>query len=239
MKAAIQNPAIKIGEAFQDLFFPPVCLHCQRIIEQPGSNIPILCDPCLRSLQPLPVKFPQVHILNRLHPCYIDELLIAFEFNEVIRLLLHGIKYQKMPRLGIRIGEYAGENFRNKLAAVEDSLVLPVPLHTLRKKEREYNQSSYIARGIFEETEVNIIENLLIRKRYTASQTKLNRMKRKLNVKGAFSLGDKSIVKDSIVVLVDDVVTTGATMNECARLLKVNGASKIIGVALATPVQGE
>lgn len=238
MKAAIQNPFVKIGEAFQDLFFPPVCLHCQRIIEPPGG-IPILCHQCLHSLQPLPVEFPQVHILNRLHPCYIDELRIAFEFNEVIRLLLHGIKYQKMPRLGIRIGKYAGENFRNKLAAVGDCLVLPVPLHKVRRKEREYNQSSYIARGIFEESGANVVENLLIRKRYTASQTKLNRMKRKLNVKDAFSLSDKSIVKDNIVVLVDDVVTTGATMNECARLLKANGASKIIGVALATPVQGE
>jgi len=237
MKAAIQNPFVKIGEAFQDLFFPPVCLYCQRIIEPPG-DIPILCHQCLRSLHPLPAEFPQVHILNRLHPCYINELWIAFEFNEVIRLLLHGIKYQKMPRLGIRIGGYASENFRNKLAAVGDSLVLPVPLHKVRRKEREYNQSSYIARGIFEEHGANVVENLLIRKRYTSSQTKLNRMKRKLNVKDAFSLSDKSVVKDNIVVLVDDVVTTGATMNECARLLKENGASKIIGVALATPVQG-
>lgn len=238
MKTAIQNPFVKIGNAFQDLFFPPVCLHCQRIIEQPGG-IPILCDPCLRSLQPLPADFPQVHILNRLHPCYIDELRIAFEFNEVIRLLLHGIKYQKMPRLGLRIGEYAGDNFRNNLAAAGNCLALPIPLHTVRKKEREYNQSSYIARGIFEETEANIVENLLIRKRYTASQTKLNRMKRKLNVKNAFSLTNKNMVQDNVVVLVDDVVTTGATMNECARLLKENGVSKIIGVALATPVQGE
>jgi ComF family protein len=193
----------------------------------------------LRSLQPLPEKFAQVHILKRLHPCYIDELWIAFEFNEVIRLLLHGIKYQKMPRLGMRIGEYASETFRNRITEVGESLVLPIPLHTVRKKEREYNQSSYIARGIFEETEASIIENLLIRKRYTASQTKLNRIKRKLNVKDAFSLIDASIVKDNIVVLVDDVVTTGATMNECARLLKENGAGKIIGVALATPVEGE
>jgi len=238
MKTAIQNPFVKIGNAFQDLFYPPVCIHCQRIIEQPGG-IPILCDPCLRLLLPLPAEFSQVHIINRLHPCYIDELWIAFEFNEVIRLLLHGIKYQKMPRLGMRIGEYASENFRNKLKAVGDNLVLPIPLHTVRKKEREYNQSSYVARGIFEETEANIVENLLIRRRYTASQTKLNRMKRKLNVKDAFSLRDKSMVQDDMVVLVDDVVTTGATMNECARLLKENGVSKIIGVALATPVEGE
>jgi ComF family protein len=139
----------------------------------------------------------------------------------------------------MRIGEYASETFRNRITEVGESLVLPIPLHTVRKKEREYNQSSYIARGIFEETEANIIENLLIRKRYTASQTKLNRIKRKLNVKDAFSLIDASIVKDNIVVLVDDVVTTGATMNECARLLKENGAGKIIGVALATPVEGE
>lgn len=237
MNINIAKPFRELGNAFKELLFPAVCLHCHQLITPP-ADIPIICPRCLGSLTPLPDGFAQINILNRLHPCYIEDLLIAFEFHEVIRLMLHGVKYQKMPRLGERIGKLAGETLREKLAALRGILVLPVPLHIVRKKEREFNQSSCIARGIFREEKAVIMEDLLLRKRYTSSQTKLNRMRRQRNVKDAFALTEKSLLQGRVVALVDDVVTTGATMNECARLLKLNGAARVVGAALATPVQG-
>jgi ComF family protein len=225
----------QIGHMFKDLLFPPVCQNCHQVIEQPAAIV-VVCPPCLRTLTPLPDEFARMHILNRLHPCFIDELWIAFEFNEVFRLLIHNIKYQKMPRLGKQVGELASGTFRAKLESLQGNPVLPIPLHLVRKKEREYNQSSYIARGIFENHLPVLTEDLLIRNRYTASQTRLNRMKRRQNVKDAFSLTDRDMLQNETVLLVDDVVTTGATMNECARLLKNNKVRRIIGVALATPV---
>lgn len=225
----------QIGYIFKDLLFPPVCQSCHQLIEQP-TGITVICPQCLRSLKPLPDEFVQMHFLDRLHPCFIDDLWIAFEFNEVFRLLIHNIKYQKMPRLGKQIGELAGNTFRHKMESLGENPVLPIPLHVVRKKEREYNQSSYIARGIFEDHLPPLVEDVLIRERYTASQTRLNRVKRRQNVKNAFSLKDRDMLRNQTVILVDDVVTTGATMNECARLLKNNKVRRIIGVALATPV---
>lgn len=238
MKADFVLPFKRLGRFLADLLFPPLCLSCRDILESPTA-LPLICPGCLNSLAPLPEDFPQDHILNRLRPGYLDDLWIAFEFSEVARVLLHAIKYQKMPRQGMRMGAYAGNVFSARLQSIGEALVLPVPLHPLRTKEREYNQSAFIARGIFENFDNEIIENLLIRRRYTATQTRLNRMRRKLNVKDAFAVGEEIPLAERRVILVDDVVTTGATMNECARVLKEQGAQSVTGMALATPVQGE
>lgn len=237
MKMEFTIPLKRWGRFLADLFFPPLCLGCQAVLESPTA-LPLICPNCLNTLTPIPEDFPQTHILNRLHPCYIDDLWIAFEFNEVIRALLHSIKYQKMPRQGMRLGAYAGNIFSPRLKSIGEALALPVPLHPLRAKEREYNQSAWIARGIFENLEHEIVENLLVRRRYTSSQTRLNRMRRKLNVKNAFAVGEEIPLADRAVILVDDVVTTGATLNECARVLKERGVKQVTGMALATPVQG-
>lgn len=238
MRMDFTLPFKRWGRFLADLFFPPLCLGCQAMLESPTA-LPLVCPNCLNSLTPLPEDFPQIHILNRLHPCYLDDLWIAFEFSEVIRALLHSIKYQKMPRQGMRVGGYAGHILSTQLQSAGEALVLPVPLHPLRAKEREYNQSALIARGIFENLENEIVENLLVRRRYTSSQTRLNRMRRKLNVKNAFAVGEEIPLADRAVILVDDVVTTGATLNECARVLKERGAKRVTGMALATPVHGE
>lgn len=226
------------GQFLADLFFPPLCLGCQAVLESPTA-LPLICPKCLNTLTPIPEAFPQIHILNRLRPCYLDNLWIAFDFNELIRALLHAIKYQKMPRQGMRLGAYAGQIFSTPLQSAGEALVLPVPLHPRRTREREYNQSVWIARGIFENLENEIVENLLMRRRYTSSQTRLNRMRRKLNVKNAFAVEEKIPLADRAVILVDDVVTTGATLNECARVLKERGVKRVTGMALATPVHGE
>ncbi len=232
------SPFRDIIRGVEDIFYPPVCLHCHTLIEQP-TEINGLCSRCLGTLQPLPTKFIHHTVLQRLHPGYVDELWAAFRFNEVVRSLIHAIKYQRMPGLGMTTGRFITERVKKEVVAVESPLVIPIPLHSTRQKEREYNQSQELAKGIFSDRPGAIHRNLLIRRRYTRSQTRLNREERQANVQDAFEVRDRQFLRGKSVLLVDDVITTGSTMNECARMLKTSGAARVVGIALATPGKDE
>lgn len=225
-----------ISNAFQDLFFPPACHRCEQVIHQ-KTDLPILCEACLNSLQPVPVEFTKEALLENIKPCFIDELWIAYQFNGAAQACIHAVKYHQMPESGKRIGRFVSGQFGKEMASFQDKCIVPIPLHPARKKDRGYNQSEQVAVGMFGEK--NIYRNVLQRRRYTESQTKLSHARRRENVRNAFEVMDKKFVNGADFVLLDDVFTTGATMNECARVLKENGASTVSGIALATPLMDD
>lgn len=141
-----------------------------------------------------------------------------------------------MPRLGFRLGRIAGKQLHKNLSALPERNFLPVPLHAIRRKEREFNQSSFIGRGIISVVGGNLKEGVLKRNRYTQSQTRLNREERFSNVQEAFLINTGEMSHCNSFILVDDLITTGATMNECARILKENGAVEVTGLAVASPL---
>ena len=224
-----------LTSGLHDLLFPPVCLHCEQLIEA-ETPLPGFCPACLAALETLPETHTRTEILARLDPCFIDDLRAAFGFEEVMRSVLHHIKYQQMPGLALAAGQYAAAALPDLADAYSDALVLPVPIHPVRRKERAYNQSALIARGLFQHPPEPIDERLLCRRRHTPTQTHLNRVQRQFNVKEAFEVTIPSRIKGRRVVLVDDVVTTGATLNECAWLLKSHEAVEVTALALATPL---
>ncbi|HQU70922.1 MAG TPA: phosphoribosyltransferase family protein [Calditrichia bacterium] len=221
----------------RDLLFPPLCLQCQILVVRPGSRLEQVCPECLATLRPMSRAYIQRHLLGRISPCYLDDLWIAFEFSELIRQLVHCVKYRKMGNLGCRVGEIAASEFAEQLEGLgEEFVIVPIPLHPGRERERTYNQSERLARGMFAQHLNRLRCDLLTRGRQTGTQTRLDRRARIGNVSGAFQIDNLAVFRDRVVLLVDDVVTTGATLNECARILKQNGAGKVIGVALASPV---
>ncbi len=227
---------ISLGQGMLDLLFPPFCLHCQRpLYHSAGLK---LCSFCERSIPRLPERFVQVQILERLENGALDALWIPFGFNPVMRKLIHSVKYDHMPRLGERVGEWMAQQFlaNNVFAISEPTMLIPIPLHPVRVKERGYNQSECLARGISRGLELSYSTDWLKRVRYTRSQTRLNREQRRENVMDAFTLSHADLESFRSVVLVDDLVTTGATMNECARTLRQAGVQHIIGMAVATPM---
>ncbi|NOX38284.1 MAG: ComF family protein [Calditrichaeota bacterium] len=155
-----------------------------------------------------------------------------------MRKLIHSVKYDHRPRLGAQIGEWVARQLvvNDAIHIPEPALLVAVPLHSVRVKERGYNQSECIARGISRILQLPWRSDLLKRIRYTRSQTRLNRSQRRQNVANAFTLSSPDLNAFRSVVLVDDLVTTGATMNECARTLKQAGVQHILGMAVATPV---
>lgn len=115
--------------------------------------------------------------------------------------------------------------------------MIPVPLHRARKRERGFNQSEILAEGISQVLDRTTLNTVLKRKRNTKDQTHLNVQQRKENVEGAFVVAHPDKVMGKMIILVDDVMTTGATLNECAKMLLEAGAIRIFAVTLAVVVE--
>jgi len=125
-----------------------------------------------------------------------------------------------------------GEILEKEEFSKDFDYIMPVPLHLSRKRERGYNQSRILAEEISKTVSVPLLEKVLIRKKKTKDQTHLSPEERERNVRGAFVARADSTLRGKKVILVDDVMTTGATLKECARVLKQAGAREVIGVTL-------
>lgn len=224
-------------EGFLQLVFPPVCLVCRNIIQE-INDIKIVCTPCLNKIQLVPPNFTREQILARLNPCYLDHLETIFQFDDIVQTIIHQIKYQKADRLAGAFAAYARQAGNHSFFQ-QEGLVIPVPLFAAREKERGFNQSRFIADGFYRESKSRVYPRLLGRTRATLTQTELNREERKNNVAQAFTVSNGNSVSGKSIILVDDVVTTGATLNECAQALKNAGALQVSGLTLATPTRPE
>jgi len=201
-----------------------------------SPNELLLCSNCSQKLALMPLDFPKINILDRLDQCSIDQIYIAYQFDDVIQSVIHSIKYSKMPQLGVTAGKYTARNLRLNLEQIQERIFLPVPLHPARQKERGYNQSQFIAKGIVQAAGGILLRHGLFRGRNTVSQTNLNRDERQRNVESAFHVKNAGDISGKTILLVDDLITTGATINECAKVLKEFGAQRVIGIAVASPV---
>ena len=227
----------RILEGFLQLVFPPVCLVCHNIIQE-LNELKIVCTPCLNKIELVPQNFTREQILARLNPCYLDQLVAIFQFDDIVQTIIHQIKYQKADLLARAFAAYARQSGNNSFFRKE-GLVIPVPLFAAREKERGFNQSHLIADGFYRGSTNRVFPQLLVRTRATLTQTELNREERKKNVAQAFKIKDEKFIAGKSIIVVDDVVTTGSTMNECAQALKNAGAENVYGLTLATPIRPE
>lgn len=143
------------------------------------------------------------------------------------------LKYGNRPRSGVELGRLLGRGLHGQKPDVRFDAVVPVPLHRTRLYERGYNQSTMLARGVAAVLEQPVLENALRRTRPTRSQTRLTQTARWRNVEGAFTVPDPELVRGRRLVLVDDVLTTGATAVAAAHALKAAGAGALTLATLA------
>lgn len=217
---------VKLFKLLIDFIYPPVCIVCGN-----DSNFqPFLCKKCLNKI-PLFNGTPDSIRYHNDHPANIVKALFYFDDN--LQRLIHEIKYRDAPYMAEFLGEILGEYYKNDAIAVSQALI-PVPLHAARKRERTYNQSACIAKGIAKIWHVDILTKSLKRGRYTNTQTKLNKKERQENMRGAFVLKHLEKLPDRVCII-DDVFTTGATTMEIARTLKSAGVKEINILCLATP----
>jgi ComF family protein len=157
-----------------------------------------------------------------------------FEREGPLRALMHRLKYGGMTSIGVEFGRVLGERIRDA-GLGESDIVVPLPLHVSRMRERGFNQCEYVARGVSAVTGRPVRTDLLRRTRFTPSQTPLGHGERRENVRDAFALRRHAprAVAGKTVLLVDDVVTTGATMRSCAGALHRAGVHAVIACAVA------
>ncbi len=215
---------------FDPLLFPPYCLIGDHFLE--NGEI-LVCSHCLSGLPSTPGNhrpFGWEHTGEAL--C---EVFSYWEFSEAFRLLIHQLKYHHKPTLGMVMGKYVARHLPADWIR-EDGRLVPVPLHKTKLRERGYNQAEYIARGIAEITNIPVLTDLLHRKKYTRTQTTLTRDQRKTNMDNAFTVHPNNVSgpQNSAYLLVDDIFTTGSTLESAARALRIQGRESVYGVTLGT-----
>jgi len=232
----------KLLKEIIDFALPPVCVCCdntllhnsleQNTLEQ---NTTFVCSGCLSKLK----KVDEMHNIwgDRVHKVnFSGKALSLFWFIEdtEIQHILHALKYSGMKSIGRMFGKIIGNEIQKRYPGSYNYAV-PVPLHKSKLRERTFNQSYYICRGISESLSIHPLEKCLKRSRYTKTQTKLSINEREENVRNAFKLNDKykETVKGKNIILIDDVITTGSTILECARVLKISGCGEITICSIA------
>ncbi len=211
------------------LFFPPICVGCDRRFEKVKS---VVCNDCWQKIKLLSPEITN----NKVVPEFLTGIFPVFLFDDLVQRIIHALKYSGYRSLGIDLGEQSAAYFPFKINP-ELTILSPIPLHPSKRRERGYNQSEYIARGIANKLGTAVRADLLKRVKNTRTQTQLDAHERQDNMRSAFSMNEKySLAGVESVVLIDDVFTTGATLNSAAEVLKTNGISNIFGFTVAAPV---
>lgn len=216
------------------LLFPELCAACGTHLYR-GEQC--LCSKCLYDL---PYSDHHLHADNRAAKKFWGRLplgsvfaLLHFKKGNAVQRILHSLKYRNQPDLGVKLGRMIAEKLVLSGQEIHPDIIIPVPLHHKREKLRGYNQSLCIAKGIAEILQIPLSEGQLKRNIATKSQTKKNRYSRYENMIGVFHLQNAAILKGKHVLLVDDVITTGATLEACATTLLKHNVNKISIAAAA------
>jgi ComF family protein len=161
--------------------------------------------------------------------------LYHFEKEGTLQSIIHQLKYNGMTSLGVELGRKLGEKLQTQHLERSIDGMIPVPLHSAKLRERGYNQSEHIAKGIRQVMGIPLYSSLLLRHKYTSSQTQLSAVERKENVGDAFSVNKRDLLdlEGKTFLLVDDVITTGATIDACAKVLTQHGARRVVASSVA------
>ena len=210
---------------FISLIFPELCPACGTELV---ANEHIICTGCLYNLPHTNFHLQPDNIVARQFWGKINvenaHSLYYFSKGGKVQNLMHHFKYKGMQRIGNILGGIAGEQLLKSNGFDNIDLIIPVPLHKSRLKQRGYNQSLCFAEGIAAKIKADVEENNLVRIRATETQTHKSRFSRFENMQEVFVVNDEERLKNKHILLVDDIVTTGSTLEACGiELLKIDG----------------
>lgn len=218
---------VKIKNFILDLFFPRFCLYCQKEGEY-------LCQDCRSILE-----------ISQFHQKYstknLNDLYFALPYqNPFVKNLIKMFKYEPfIKELSQSLASLIIEHFQlieKPLTDFSDSILIPIPLK--EKGRRGFNQAEEIAIWLSKFLKIPLINDVLVKIKKTLSQVELSDLERKENIKGAFKIKNKEKIEGRKILLVDDVYTTGSTLEEAAKVLREAGAKEIIGIVIARAKPG-
>lgn len=234
LKPSMSFSLLSLPAAFR-MFCFPVCLACHAVMESPSQPI---CPVCRSGLRP--VREIDAIYRRAVHRLCGDGLIAGarslyhFEKGGPVQALVHTLKYGHGADIGVALGRELGTQLLGERFPAGIRGVIPVPLHRVKERERGYNQSAYLAGGISREIGAPVFADVVRRVRYTDSQTTLTIEQRRDNVAGAFRVGRRGcrVLKGGVVILVDDVITTGSTVRSCAAALRSAGVDAVFACSV-------
>lgn len=217
------------------MFYPRLCVGCGNALRQ---NEELLCTHCLLHLPETHYHQQQEHPLRNIFagrvPVREVASLMFYNKGSIVQQILHHLKYKGKKEVGRYLGRYYGQQLRQEARFRSVDYILPIPLHPRKQRKRGYNQSEWIAKGLSEGLGKPYLTDVLVRTHFTDTQTKKSRFNRWENVKEVFAVQNPEKIRYKHVLVCDDVLTTGATMEAAIQhLIEVEGVTVSV-VTLAT-----
>jgi ComF family protein len=246
--AQILHPLV---DSLASVFFPATCALCRKVVETISSGV--VCQACWQTIRRFEgvvcaqcgYGFPSRNIESARPLCGgCRRGLFTFDFGRAyspfedpLKEIIHQFKYRSHRSLARPLSELLFSVYRSHEEDYSSDLIVPVPLHKSRERTRGFNQAFELSKPFGRMVRIPVSTSVLVRVRPTKVQAGLSRRERRLNVAGAFQLSQTKPIEDKALLLVDDVFTTGATLNECAKILKRNGARRVNVLTLARVVR--
>ncbi len=206
---------------FSHLFFPHTCAGCGSDLLENDQTV------CLRCHANLPETGFFALPGNPIEKIFYGRLEVKlagagyyFTKNSVLQRLIHQLKYNGNQEVGRQLGQWLGLQLKKSGRFNGVDALIPLPLFPDKEKKRGYNQATVLCEGIADIINVPVLKDIVLRKRYTDTQTKKGRSERWVNVEGSFEISDPAQLESKKLLLVDDVITTGATMEACGYAIK-------------------
>lgn len=215
----------EIRDSFLHILFPHVCSGCGSDIINPENVV------CLRCMSEMPATRFHMYVNNPVEKIFWGRLPLVqassqfyFSKDSLMQQLMHELKYKGNKELGLQLGRLMGQHLQQTNRFSNIDAFIPLPLFPAKEKRRGYNQSSLLCQGITEVMKLEILDDVVIRTHHTETQTKKGRMERWENIEGRFQVIHPEKIANKSILLVDDVITTGATIEACGQaVLQAHG----------------
>ncbi len=237
----------KITSTILELIYPEkgICFICDKYSEKVGQDH--ICQDCKNELKFInkgciicgkPLEKDSK--INKCYSCliqphYFSKTISVVEYKGIIKKAIYKFKYGKKPYMSKAFGALILDRLlENDIDEHDIDIIVPVPLHRIKLIKRGFNQAEVLGKYISNVLDIPLSVNNLVRKNRTSRQNKLDKLERQKNIEGAFKVRKKELFKDMSILLVDDIFTTGATVDECSKILLNAGAKEIKVLCIAT-----
>lgn len=212
-------------EKILKMFYPSRCIFCDRLLEY-DTKLEV-CDKCYSVLPFVEKQDGQTK--------YCDQVFSVFNYDDKIKDIIQKFKYHHMAYL---YKTFSRLMIRHVGSKITGDVIVSVPIYKDREAIRGYNQAHLLAKEVSKITRIQYDKNVLVRNKNTGALALCNSKEREQRIREAFFVVDAKVVNGKNVIIVDDVFTTGATINECSRVLKESGAKKVIAIVIAKTTLG-
>ena len=212
-----------------EFVFPPYCIVCDGRLNPSDKLVCLTCRTELKYVDGVVSE----GVVD--YDC-IDEIRAGVYYDERLQTLIHYFKYQRALALADTFASILESLIKEHKMWREADLLIPVPLHKIKLRERSFNQSEEVAKALSIKVSIPCDSKVLFRRVNTVSQTQMSGAQERIkNMSGVFAVRKNNILNGKTIILVDDLITTGSTANACARVLKEHGAKKVLVLTVGRP----